>query len=369
MILTAWIYCIVFLLLGTMKVSPLTTVPVSTCTTTSYMRGQAVSSWNTNKATIPDRISSWVSSLGYPKHGWMLQTGQYHLVTRQLVPGGLSWRWWGSKKVHGFLYGEVDQFGDFSGENICYVYPDFQTALRGIFVNGDLHNATAVNIVGERCNSGVKELRFEEPENKADVVWENTGDVLFQYGKHPKVMDPHEKKSVFVNKSTNPRAEEGLFAKRKFHRGDLVSYYGGEKLFLEDIISSNMTTEELSTSLMYTLALGESAEEMLVDVTGKHRAVEEYRTTLGHKANHKFERHNVEYQRGFYHPALGTVAGLVAVADIDPGEEIFANYNYNLQLAAPWYRQEHDHLYGKCYQHQDSHQQDNLVMGSNDFCF
>jgi len=350
-----------------MMVSPLTTLPVSTCTTTTYMKGQPVSTWNTNEATIPLKISSWLSSLGYPHHGWMQQTGHHHTVTRQFVPQGLSWRWRGRKKVDGFLYGEVDQFGDFSGKDICFIYPDFLTALRGTFVNGDLHNATAVNIIGERCNSGVKELMFEQSEN--NVIWENTGDDLFQYGKHPKVMDPHEEKSVFVHKSTNPRAEEGLFAKRRFYRGDLVSYYGGEKLFLEDIISSNMTTEELSVSLMYTLALGESAEEILVDVTGKHRSVEEYRTTLGHKANHKFERHNVEYQRGFTHPALGTVAGLVAIADIDPGEEIFANYNYNLQLAAPWYRQEHDHVYGKCYQDQESYQQPGLEIGRNDFCF
>ena len=198
------------------------------------------------------------------------------------------------------------------------------------------------------------------------MVLLHIGDVLFKYGKHPKVMISHEKKSVFVHKSTNPRAEEGLFAKRKFQRGDLVFYYCGEKLFLEDIISSNMSTDKLSTNLMYNLALGESAEELLVDVTDKHRAVEEYRTTLGHKAGHRFERHNVEYQRGFTHPA---VAGLVAVADIDPGEEIFANYDYNLQLAAPWYRQEHDQVYGKCYQHEHRYQQYSLEMGSNYFCF
>ena len=31
----------------------------------------------------------------------------------------------------GYLVGQVDQFGSFTGENIAFVYPDFQTAILG----------------------------------------------------------------------------------------------------------------------------------------------------------------------------------------------------------------------------------------------
>ena len=61
---------------------------------------------------------------------------------------------------HGFLYGQVDSAGRFTGDNIAFIYPDLQTGLQGTFVNGELVETTAVEIVAERWNNGVKELSF-----------------------------------------------------------------------------------------------------------------------------------------------------------------------------------------------------------------
>ena len=72
--------------------------------------------------------------------------------------------------------------------------------------------ATAVDVMAERCNNGIKELELEPSKHNSDVVWENTGNTLNQYGKNSRVMDPQERKSVYVGESTNPRAHEGLFA-------------------------------------------------------------------------------------------------------------------------------------------------------------
>ena len=86
-----------------------------------------------------------------------------------------------------------------------------------------------------------------------------------------------------------------------------------------------------------------------VDVNEKYWNITEYRTTLAHKANHKFKNHNIVYQKGVNHPVLGNIGCLMAVTQIDPGEEIFVNYNYNLDGAVPWYREEYNRLYGKSY--------------------
>ena len=86
---------------------------------------------------------------------------------------------------------------------------------------------------------------------------------------------------------------------------------------------------------------------LLVDVGGKYRSIVEYRTTLGHKANHKFKNHNTIYQKDIEHPVLGTIACVIATAEIDPGEEIFTNYNYSLEGAVPWYKEEYNRLFGK----------------------
>ena len=76
----------------------------------------------------------------------------------------------------------------------------------------------------------------------------------------------------------------------------------------------------------------------------------EYRTTLGHKANHSFNN-NVEYVF-VDHPVLGGIACLVATEDIDDGEEVFAHYRYgDIQLVQLfWYREEYNHQYGaRCF--------------------
>ena len=44
-----------------------------------------------------------------------------------------------------------------------------------------------------------------------------------------------------------------------------------------------------------------------VDVNEKYRNITEYRTTLAHKANHKFKNHNTVYQIGVDHHILGNI--------------------------------------------------------------
>ena len=322
------------------------------CSTTSYVRGQPLLTWNYDLKSIPKQINKWISSLDISAGDEIAQFRHFQNSTQRLVSEGLAWHWRNTDKImnkmkkNGFLYGKVDRNGKFSGKNITFIYPDFLTGLRGTFEEGVMRYATAVDVVAERCNNGVKELKLEHSKHNSDVIWENTGNTLYQYGKNPRVMDPQERKSVYVGQSTNPRANQGLFARKFFEHGNIVSYYGGERLFLKDIVYPNMTVEESAVATPYVLIL---EDNMLVDVKEKYRNITEYRTTLGHKANHKFKNHNTVYQIGVNHPVLGNIGCLMAVTEIDPGEEIFVNYNYNLEAAVPWYREEYNRLYGKSY--------------------
>ena len=63
-----------------------------------------------------------------------------------------------------------------------------------------------------------------------------------------------------------------------------------------------------------------------VDVKVKYRNITEYRTTLDHKANHKLMNHNTVYQKGVDHLVLGNIGCLMAVNEIEPGEEILVNF-------------------------------------------
>ena len=71
-----------------------------------------------------------------------------------------------------------------------------------------------------------------------------------------------------------------------------------------------------------------------------------YRTTLGHKVNHKFEGINAEFET-VDHPVHGGIVCLVAATEIDVDDEIFAHYRYSVEQAAEWYREEYANVYGR----------------------
>ena len=62
-----------------------------------------------------------------------------------------------------------------------------------------------------------------------------------------------------------------------------------------------------------------------------------FRTTLAHKANHMFENKNAFYDV-VDHPVVGCIACIVAGEEIDIGDDIFVDYNYDLEQGVPeWY--------------------------------
>ena len=51
------------------------------------------------------------------------------------IPIGICWR----GLIGGaWLYGEVDELGEFTGDQIAYIYPDLNTSLLGRFINGTM---------------------------------------------------------------------------------------------------------------------------------------------------------------------------------------------------------------------------------------
>ena len=98
--------------------------------------------------------------------------------------GGVAWQWCSERLLEGFLYGELDTAGTFTGPDILYIYPDFRwpqilrtarhdphtrTGLRGRFIDGEAAGVRAVTLTAERCNHGVKEVRTRS--SKDTTVW------------------------------------------------------------------------------------------------------------------------------------------------------------------------------------------------------
>ena len=101
-----------------------------------------------------------------------------------------------------------------------------------------------------------------------------------------------------------------------------------------------MNEEEERVAGFYYFSLGESfsgfPKYLCIDHPPEYRHVKDYRTTLGHKVNHNLAGTNVLY--GFVrHPSHGPVVGHVAIKPIAKGQEIFVDYNYDLDNAPQWY--------------------------------
>ena len=229
------------------------------------------------------------------------------------------------------------------GDNIAYIYPDLETGILGTFEKGELVLGYAVEIVAYRINEGIKELKFERAK-PFHVTW--TKDVANDtyIGAHPLITEPHERKSVYVAKSKGGK-NDGLFALKSFKKGDLVSYFNGIKTTEAKMFHDQMTDEETEHASAYYYGLGAYGPKIYkvpknieLDMPDPYRSVAVYRSTLGHKVNHKFDVDaNVEFDY-VDHPVFGVIVCLIATKDIDDDEELFANYNYGVEDAAQWYR-------------------------------
>ena len=132
-------------------------------------------------------------------------------------PSGLTWQWRSKRNIEGMMYGVVDEAGGFTGDNI-FIYPDFLTGIQGQFLDGELVWGLAVDIIAERCNLGIKEIKVRSSKHDPEVVWRKEMNIdkpsLPHYiGQHPTVMDPFERKAVYVNQSLIVGANEALFAR------------------------------------------------------------------------------------------------------------------------------------------------------------
>ena len=81
-----------------------------------------------------------------------------------------------------------------------------------------------------RCRGGLKELLLVEGSATEDsgeslTIWRREDTNATWLGSYPRVMDPHERRSVYVGQSAIPGSGEGLFARRSFLPGELVAYY------------------------------------------------------------------------------------------------------------------------------------------------
>lgn len=239
------------------------------------------------------------------------------------IPRGFCWK---GLFGGGYICGYVDPIdGSFTGKDMAYIYPDFQTALRGEFKNGLIVKAQLCNLIGSKCERGIYIPVFSKPQGLVYEYEEPSRKVM---AKNPLVREPWESRRVEVKPSTLPQGGDGLFAKEKLSRHTVVALYNGIRLNTRSIL-----LEQKFGHSDYRVRLNAETD---LDLIKGHESVDVYCATLAHKANHSFEP-NVEWIL-FEHPRFGIIRGMRAMVDINAGDEILVNYSINLADSPEWYR-------------------------------
>ena len=111
----------------------------------------------------------------------------------------------------------------FTDDDMTFIYPDMRTALVGKFKNIVMIEGRHTNIVAERCNDGIKEIRVSPPRiNSPNVSFQRNTRIRIH---HPRIMDPFEKNTVYINRTAS--SGDGLFARRDIEALEVVAYYSG----------------------------------------------------------------------------------------------------------------------------------------------
>ncbi|XP_023325406.1 histone-lysine N-methyltransferase SETD7 isoform X2 [Eurytemora carolleeae] len=295
--------------------------------------------WNNRK--IGDNIRVWWNSLTtvFGSKGPNLYL--FYSGGTSSTPAGVTWQMAGRERRDGFIYGKPDTQGFLTGDDLVFIYPDFRTGLLGRFTEGILEYGREIKITWERCNMGVKEIQYQVV---GDHVWRRDIPNATHIGLFPNIVDPYERKAVHVRSSNILGSNEGLYSRRNFLPGDLVSYFNGVKTFEENFLFPNLTSEEHWIAQAYYLDLYDMSptawnlpKDIVIDIPVQYRSLSQYRTTYTHKTNHKFEDTNVEFD-AVLHPMFGPIGCIVATQLIPRDTEIFVNYGYGMEYAPDWYR-------------------------------
>ena len=84
---------------------------------------------------------------------------------------------------NGFIHGKVDENGLGTGENLAFIYPDGETALRGQFTNLYMKKAKHVDVLKYGCdeNGLFIATKFSDPLNDYDFVYEPCTNSSFRW--------------------------------------------------------------------------------------------------------------------------------------------------------------------------------------------
>ena len=224
--------------------------------------------------------------------------------------------------------------GMITSDHAIYTYPDGVSQLVGKWEEVRIRRCACENLtLSPAIQNEMVAAVFRK---KGDERGPQEGEPLYEYdpstedsiSSHPLLSDPYESERVRVGPSTVEDGGEGLFARRKMMKGEVVAFYNGILVSHEEVDAREWALNANTISL---------DDDWVIDVPPDASDLESYRASLGHKANCQITQdlNNSKYDL-FTHPRFGVIKCIRLVRDVEEGEEIFVDYDYTTECPE-WY--------------------------------
>ena len=241
------------------------------------------------------------------------------------LPFGYCWLWC---RGGGCLVGKLDQFGNFSGSDLAFLFPDNFTALFGTFRQGRMVSAVPACVRTVIRRENLISLLFSQV---STTSYSRDLATRHSISSRPLLADPYETSVVRVRRCEDATKGEGLFLIRDVDEGDVLAFYNGVPLTSQECSKPALDWRDDAYKIM-----DQTEKENVLDIPEQYRQLSHYCASVAHKANHSFDP-NAKFS-SFYHPRFGLIPSLRAIKAISAGREILVNYEYG-SCSPPWYSQ------------------------------
>jgi len=251
------------------------------------------------------------------------------------VGGKASGVCWSFISGGGAVVGKVDSKGKLTGDEVAYIYPDYQTAILGRFEDGVLVSGRTTSIKSISLQKGVVVPVFnpgQGPLLQREIATQEKICSLLT------VRDPYEARLIEVRGSGVDGGGEGVYAKVDLPPDTVVAFYNGVRLPPGGQGDDEDDWEKCSYRIFLHSEDGEEdeVEEMeQMDIPSELRDSSVYCATSAHKINHSFQP-NCRFSR-FNHPRFGPLPCVTTTQQVKEGEELFSYYRYLLSDCPDWY--------------------------------
>ena len=247
---------------------------------------------------------------------------------------------------NGYIHGVANEEGLATGDDIVFIYPDGETALRGKFENRYMKKARNVNVKNYGCdeNGMFIPTEFSEPLSDYEYSYDPCTNESFG-GVSKFIPDPYELKTVKLMSSALPNSGEGVMLQRDVPFGRPACFYSlylyrepdQVDLYQESCCENKKKSDHYRRECK-KYSLGLRSYDATIDLPPELDV--NPLPNLGPKVNHHFKEHNSNYMET-EHPRWGLIQSVTPFVDMKAGEELFTFYGYGIKAKFPadfpWY--------------------------------